>query len=123
MGYVDDHGVHHADATDLLHQGVLGFCGCGKPAETLRYVLQGLALIDEKGPCGADPATWNAWYEGHLARQRALFGNDISAMFFAYWANAHNLTEHGGNVGASWLTADGERLLGLLRAWQARQTT
>lgn len=121
-GYMDEHGRCHKTATDLLHVGVLGFCDCGKPDENLRYILRGLALIDEKGPDPKDPAAWNAWYDDYKARERDLFGSYAGALFFAYWATAQDLAEHGGNVGASWLTGEGKRVLGLLQEWNALTT-
>lgn len=121
-GYIDDAGIHHADATDLIQVGLLNFCNCGDAPTNLRYVLRGLALIDEHGPDESHGrSTWDAWYQKHKAQERDLFGADAAALFFYYWATARDFAEHGGNVAASWLTEDGHRLLSLLREWEATQ--
>ena len=121
-GYIDDAGVHHGDATDLIQVGLLGFCDCGDPKKNLQHVLRGLALIDERGPTGGHSA-WDSWYQEHKARERDVFASDTTALFFYYWATSRDFSEHGGNVLASWLTEDGRRLLGMLREWEATQAT
>lgn len=78
------------------------FCGCGAQQETMRYLLGLLDYIAEKR---------FDWAE----MERRLPGGDGSYLPL-YALDAMGLTEHGGNVGGSWLTDEGERLRRWLHA-------
>tara|TARA_R110000868_G_scaffold148418_4_gene370369 strand:+ start:41 stop:418 length:378 start_codon:yes stop_codon:yes gene_type:complete len=93
-------------AEDLIHTGILGFCGCGCKDKSLAYIRAGLAFIDA-GFRAEMP------YEDFRALELATFKTDGAAYFFYYWADAEELTEHGGSV-PGWLTGKGRDVLHLL---------
>lgn len=94
-------------------QTELGFCTCGNAYDNLRYIRDGLAHIDSPRPEGNNE--WDKWYKQWLADGIALFGNERARYFFFYWADAAELTEHGGSV-PGWLTDKGHDLLSCLKA-------
>lgn len=102
--YEDDGGCLHEYAEDLLQAGILGFCCCGRPFESLSYIRRGLELIDER--------------EGHKKRLADHFQTDAAMYFFYYWCDKEELTEHGGSV-PGWLTEKGSALLSLLRDFES----
>lgn len=117
-------GVSYEDATDLIHSGILGLCGCGLPEENLQYILGGLELIAEKSPETVAPEdnAFDEWWVDYKKRTARHFGNDQAAYFFYYWAAKNGLTEHGGGV-PGWLYGKGLELLAILREWKTTQET
>lgn len=107
-------GLSWDSEADALAVGVLGFCGCGIPEETLEWVGGGLQLIvDIKAKVWDDsnPYDYHAW----AADVREHFGPERgSEYFFWYWASDRKFTEHGGSV-PGWLTELGEQLLADIR--------
>lgn len=110
-----DDGCFHDSHEGLLQAGILGFCCCGAPEESLLYVLRGLELIDEKSP-GLD-GDFDAWWGGHKARLDTHFKTEGAMYFFWYWADKEGFSEHGGSVPGG-LTKKGENFLSLLREWR-----
>ena len=108
-GYEDDKGCFHEFAEDLLQVGILGFCCCGRPFESLSYIRMGLELIDEK-----EVGYFHVWWDGHKKRLVDHFKTDAAMYFFYYWCDKEELTEHGGSV-PGWLTEKGASLLSLLQ--------
>lgn len=113
-GWFKLEGCSYEDAEALIQTGLMGFCGCGRPDDNLRYVRDGLRHIKcegrpESSQCGA----WAAWWKQHQVDELELFGNQQSAYFFYYWADANGLTEHGGSV-PGWLADKGHKVLALL---------
>ena len=80
----------------------LGFCTCGDPEGCLEYIKKGLDIIDED----RGDETWEQWWPKHKARRIAHHGNEAAAQFFHYWADAMEITEHGGCI-PGWLTNKG----------------
>jgi hypothetical protein len=117
-GYIYDE-CHYEDAGELIHIGILEFCGCGNSTDNLRYIMRGLELIAEK--C-LDMGNWNAWYDEHKKRVDNHFSVDEAAYFFWYWADQEGLTDHGGAV-PGWLTGKGKDVLSMLREWAALPET
>lgn len=111
-GYEDDQGCFHEFAEDLLQAGILEFCSCGCPEESLLYVMRGLELINERGP--EDRTEWVDWFKGHQLRTHEHFKTRGAEYFFYYWCDKEELTEHGGSV-PGWLTEKGAALLSLLQ--------
>jgi hypothetical protein len=116
-GYVTDDGCFHEDAESVLGD-LLGLCGCGRPEEVLRYVLDALRLVAMRGPSEYDGH--RAWYDAeYRPRVDDLFGGNTGAEYFMWYMLADkDLTEHGGSV-PGWLTALGEEVLADLEAWDA----
>ena len=108
--YQTDDGVCYPDICDIIHTGILDFCGCGDPKSNLEYILEGLEYIDSK--IEFIKGSFDEWYPKYLYRGTEIFGNDRSRAFFFYWADKEGLTEHGGTVDSSWLTIEGEKLMG-----------
>lgn len=101
--YVYD-GCHYDTRADALLGGVLGFCLCGQPEEAGAFVARGLELIEQ----------WRKRLPGHEQACLQHFGSAGAAMFFYYWADNQELTEHGGSV-PGWLSFKGELCLQALK--------
>ena len=110
--------------TSLLQIGVFDCCACGMPEKNLEYILGALELIKDRGPESNKPlgkdTEWSLWWDQHKKDTIAHHGSEEPAYFFYYWADNQKLTEHGGSV-PGWLTAKGEEVLKLLKAWLDRQ--
>lgn len=115
-GYFVWEGCHYETLADIVGSGMLGFCGCGAPEENLRYVLGGLALMNEERPGWPSNSMpeFHKWYERHKARCLAHFGSERAEYFFYYWCDEKKFSEHGGSV-PGWLTDSGLQLLADLR--------
>jgi len=91
--FVDNnHGVSWDSRTEYLALEVLGFCGCGDPAQVMaEHVLPFLKRLEVED-----------------------FGSyeDLAYMFLVYWANDKGFAEHGTTARCSWLTEKGRELLG-----------
>lgn len=124
----DADGCCHNDKCSVIRSD-FNFCACGCPEENLEYIRGGLLLIDrDKTPEGKAeldaalaaprPASgvghspeWSAYCADLRRREREYFGSEKACWFFLYWADSQDLTEHGGGVGASWLTEKGRKLI------------
>lgn len=95
--------VEYETAVDVLHQGVLEFCGCGAPRDNLAWIADGLRIVLDYGSPALPYEQW---------KKKALdwAGNEDSLQFFFYWADSMGLTEHGGCI-PGWLDAPGKGLL------------
>ena len=102
---------------DFIQESAFGFCGCGRPEENLKYIMEGLAHIDEERPKSA--TEHEVWFKDWVRRGVKVFGNERARYFFFYWCAKEELTEHGGAV-PGWLSADGKTLLGALREMKKR---
>lgn len=95
---LEDRNWAHDVIYDKLH-----FCGCGMftaRMELLKQVLEATPM-----------------YEGRWPERDTVLGEAFLCLL-----DGAGLTEHGGSVGGSWLTDDGERMLRILqneRAWTA----
>ena len=98
----------HESLTDACMIGILNFCGCGMPEETLNGALEGLQLLNSK----------SEEYEETKRREIEIFGSERSAYFFYYTMDGKGFLEHGGGVGASWLTQAGTVLRQILEIWK-----
>jgi len=105
--------MHYDGLQDLIQNGILKFCNCGNPHLNLLYILGGFELIYEKGN-----ERYNEKYQERVVKH---FGSLEAALFFYYWTETLELTEHGGSVYGSWLDDKGEALLEMLREWKATE--
>jgi hypothetical protein len=118
-GYMTADECFYESATSLLQLGLLGFCACGRPEENLGYVLDGMEVLFESRPSMSEGReAWDAWYRPWRDRVSAHFKTSEAEYFFAYWLDHEGYADHGGSV-PGWLTGEGEKLLGLLREWDA----
>ena len=113
--------VEYMNLTDLIQNGILKFCNCGNADKNLLYILGGLELINEKGIERYNEETPSEWYDKHQESVVKHFGSLEAALFFYYWTETLELTEHGGSVYSSWLDDKGEELLELLKEWKATE--
>lgn len=94
--------------TDLefynLYFGKWNFCGCGDPAEAITYIRDVLACLKERSD--------SKWKINRLDEVMACEGGPY--WIIMYWLDSQGFTEHGSNVGGSWLTQKGEEFLAYL---------
>ena len=88
--YFDENEIYYRDAIEFI-MGMLDFCGCGNPEQSLKYILKALIYINDK--------------ETELP-----FSSDGEKYFVYYVLDKLELTEHGCSV-PGWLTEKGEELL------------
>lgn len=110
--YKADDGCVYDDAQAFIHSGILGFCGCGRPQDNLRYLRAVLRHIEnakklDKHRLNSD--AWRAALKDWRAVGSLLMGQ--AEWFTLYVLAKMDLTEHGGSAGASWLTDTGAKLL------------
>jgi hypothetical protein len=100
-------GNVYEDALAFLHEGVLGYCGCGQPEESLGYLRDVLQHIHNlKLLVHENKQTYEEWEEAG----KALFATEGAEYFMYYRLDQTTLTEHGGSV-PGWLTFTGLSLL------------
>lgn len=106
-GYEAPNGSFYECAEDFLQSHVLGFCNCGRPEESLRYVRDALQHIDNlKQLVWEKKQTHEEWE----ADGKKVFAN-AGAEYFAYYVlSEKGFEEHGGSV-PGWLTDKGRELL------------
>ncbi len=112
--YAKPDGAEYDTAAEFIQNELFGFCGCGSPDDNLRYMRDGLGLLEALSACGNTETTWSADYAAWTARVKELFGNDQSTYFFWYFLDKLELSEHGGAV-PGWLTEAGKDMLADLR--------
>ena len=102
-------GCHYFNEHQAAHSGLLHLCGCGVPEDAFNLCRDLLACFDRRearngGECiNAEDAAAKIIME----RPGAV------AHTIAHLLSHLNLLEHGGSVGGSWLTTDGERIVDL----------
>lgn len=107
VGYEDPDGCFHEDAESFLQTYSLGFCGCGRPEDSLAYVRDVLQHIDNlKQLVWEKKQTYEEW----TAAGKKLFASDGAEYFAFYVMDTKGLTEHGGSV-PGWLTDKGREML------------
>lgn len=79
--------------TDVILQGVFGFCGCGSPKDSLKKIYDGLMYIKKQVPAEVD---------------------DILLYVF----DKEGLTEHGVSVWGSWLSDYGKQVLRFMEEYE-----
>lgn len=87
-----------------MHYDVLGLCGCGSPEDAYNFCRDVLVAFDRRGK-------WDD-AEG-LVKTLILARPDQAAHVIAHMMTHLGVLEHGGSVGGSWLTNDGERIVDL----------
>lgn len=82
-----------------------GFCACGDPEGTMRFIGQVLAEKREIYAAeGSDQSLWDGL-------RKLLPYEDPKSLIVEHLLDSKGFTEHGGGVGGSWLTGDGMELL------------
>ena len=120
--YVDKDGAQYEDATGFIHSGLMGFCGCGMPEDSLRYVREGMRILRNL-QSDVDKDDVEDHYRRHKEACKAHFGSDGAEYFFWYWLNdTMEWAEHGGSV-PGWLTETGEAILADLEQLDLEEET
>lgn len=89
-GWIDENGTLWFTKKDYIFCHLFGFCNCGIPDKMFIFIRDNLQnLKDEK-------------YGEY---------SNMAYMFFVYWAETKNITEHGSTIRCSWLTEFGEEVL------------
>jgi hypothetical protein len=115
--YKDKDECEYEFAEEFYQTGIFGFCGCGCPEDSLKYIAKGLSHIKR--------LKTNVWGTGDEVLEESelmsykewndegldLFKTEEQMWFFMYWADKEELTEHGGNVSGGWLTDKGYEVL------------
>lgn len=104
-GYVDTEGCWWETAEDFIHSHILGFCGCGAPQLSIRYVRDVLKHIEAVHalPRGDTRDDWGRVYDEWKEAGKAIFSSEGAEYFAYYVMDDKGLTEHGGSV-PGWLT-------------------
>ena len=102
-GGYDYDDVLYGDLLLALHSGVLKFCGCGRPEDNVKYVLDGLKIMEE---------TSHLPYRDKKCIRREHFGSGGAEYFFYYTMDILELTEHGGSV-PGWVSPEGKEFIKL----------
>jgi hypothetical protein len=105
-------GCHYENEHQAAHYALLKLCGCGLPEEAYNFCRDILACFDRRG-CHESPPT-REWIDAQDAAERIIKERpDLAAHVMAHLLTHLDLLEHGGSVGGSWLTDDGERIIDL----------
>jgi hypothetical protein len=104
--YEDSKGCCYNDVVEYLHesQDWCGFCGCGRPEESLRCLYRCLSLINDfhDGKYDGQYEAWNTEWD--------KIGSSEVVYVLWYLLDKLALTEHGGHV-PGWLTDKGAEML------------
>jgi hypothetical protein len=92
-------GTSCEDKDDVL-SSFLGFCGCGCPEETFKYIASALELI-------RDNTDWDTRH----AKLCELCGGKQAADFMLYFLDSKRMTEHGTSIGGSWIDEKGTQFI------------
>lgn len=105
-------GCHYDNELQAAHFGLLHLCGCGCPEDAYNFCRDILACFDRRG-VHENPPT-KEWIDAQDAAAKIIKERpDDAAHVLAHLLTHLNLMEHGGNVGGSWLTDDGNRIIDL----------
>ncbi len=87
----------------------LHFCGCGVQGGVIGIFRDAMQIMHHRSAAIDDEGAWMAGYE----KLKNLLGGDDNPFYYLvmYTLDAHDLTEHGGSVGGSWLSDKGRALL------------
>ncbi len=91
-GWECPNGCAYSSAWDAFH-GMLGFCGCGSPHESVGLILDQLMEVNQGLVSGYD-TPWR--------------------LFMRYWLDEKKWTEHGCGIGQGWLSDDGKAVMAFL---------
>tara|TARA_Y100000310_G_scaffold299375_1_gene334191 strand:+ start:3278 stop:3688 length:411 start_codon:yes stop_codon:yes gene_type:complete len=100
--YKDKKGCVYDTAEDFIITGILGYCGCGMPDESLMYIRKILRLIHSLHVEEYDPNQWKELDQ--------FFSSEGEKYTMFYMLEKLELTEHGGCV-PGWVTDKGIELL------------
>ena len=106
-GYLYD-GQKYATPSEVILDGMLGFCGCGMPGAALRFLRDLLRQIAE-----VHEAERGMPFEAAWKKLKDLIPDAGARYFIYYTLDLLDLTEHGGSV-PGWLDGRGYQILEML---------
>jgi hypothetical protein len=107
---IGPNGCHYENEHQAAHYALLGMCGCGWPVESFNFCQEALKAFDRRKALESnDPSEWID--AEAKVKELILDQPDMAAHVFAHMLSHLNLLEHGGNVGGSWLSHDGKRIV------------
>ena len=105
-------GCHYSNEHQAAHYGLLHLCGCGCPEDAFNFCREALVCFDRRGVHESPPT--KEWIDAEKALKALIIQKpDTAAHVIAHLLTHLKLMEHGGNVGGSWLTREGERIVDL----------
>ena len=107
--YIDEDDCTYEDAESFILSGILGFCGCGMPEDTGKYIRDVLMHVDKLANLSRGEG-WVDRYAEWGSDGKKIFANSGSEYFAYYVLSEKELTEHGGSV-PGWLTDKGRDVL------------
>ncbi len=115
--FVAENGATFGSLETFVLEGLMGFCGCGRPDLANEVIFNALRHIEDleqiRNRCsnkpGSDPA-WTEELKTWNAKGVELFGSVGMETLVYYVLDKAELTEHGGSV-PGWLTPLGEDVL------------
>lgn len=115
--YVATNGATFGDVETFILEGLMGFCGCGKPWAANKVLYKSLLHIESlcqfrdrnSGIPGSD-SQWTKDFDSWNKAGVELFGNEGIEMLIYYMLNKAEMIEHGGSV-PGWLSPLGESCL------------
>jgi len=103
-------GCHYSNEHQAAHYGLLRLCGCGRPEDAFNFCREVLLAFDRR-PYNEGNGEWIDAEEA--VKALILAHPSEAAHVISHLLTNLDLLEHGGNVGGSWLTKDGERIVDL----------
>ena len=98
-------GAHYNNEREAYHFALLKLCGCGNPEEAYSFCYGILKLCDRRDRSAK-------WIDAQGAVKELIRREpEIAAHTFLHLLTNLDLLEHGGSVGGSWLTTDGEKIV------------
>ena len=93
---------HYANEHQAAHHALLHLCGCGQPEVAFNFCRDVLMAFDRRDKS-------KPWVNAeNVVRDLVAARPDEAAHVLSHMLNHLRLLEHGGNVGGSWPTPDGE---------------
>lgn len=105
MTEINDDEVQYPNEIQKFYYAKLKWCGCGSPAEVMKFMHNVLQTIYDRR------ANWTAETTQKIFD---LVPRDTQlGMSYMYMLDGFGLLEHGTSIGGSWLSDEGERVLKL----------
>lgn len=108
--------VDYPNEVQQFYYGALNWCGCGNPDEALGFMRDVLAIMKARSDENCSGSYKGSAYEARTLELDAKLGDGMLGLSYLYMIDSYGLTEHGGSIGGSWLTGEGERVLAMLQA-------
>lgn len=105
-------GCDYANEHQVNHYARLKLCGCGCPEEAYNFCREVLKCFDRRGALKG-----GEWIDAEDAVTKLIISDPATAAHVVSHLLTHlDLLEHGGSVGGSWLTDEGEKIVDLREA-------